>query len=58
MEYVDGVDLHTLIQQKELKPPEALRIVVEICHALEFAHDEGSSTATSAGNILLDKKGE
>jgi serine/threonine protein kinase len=58
MEYVDGVDLHTLIQQKELKPPEALRIVVEICHALEFAHDEGIiHRDIKPGNILLDKKG-
>jgi serine/threonine protein kinase len=58
MEYVDGVDLHTLIQQKELKPPDALRIVVEICHALEFAHDEGIiHRDIKPGNILLDKKG-
>jgi predicted Ser/Thr protein kinase len=58
MEYVDGVDLHTLIQQKELKPPEAVRIVVEICRALEFAHDEGIiHRDLKPGNILIDKKG-
>jgi len=58
MEFVDGVDLHTLIQQKELKPPEALRIVVEICRALEFAHDEGIiHRDLKPGNILLDTKG-
>ncbi|MGA2542732.1 MAG: serine/threonine-protein kinase [Verrucomicrobiota bacterium] len=58
MEYVDGVDLHSLIQRKELKPPEALRIVVEICQALQFAHDEGIvHRDIKPANILLDKKG-
>jgi serine/threonine protein kinase len=58
MEYVDGVDLHTLIQRKELKPAEALRIVVEICHALQFAHDEGIiHRDIKPANIILDKKG-
>jgi predicted Ser/Thr protein kinase len=58
MEYVDGVDLHTLIQRKELKPEEALRIVVEICHALQFAHDEGIiHRDIKPANIILDKKG-
>ncbi len=58
MEYVDGVDLHTLIQRKELRPPEALRIVVEICQALQFAHDEGIvHRDIKPANILLDKKG-
>jgi serine/threonine protein kinase len=58
MEYVDGVDLHTLIQQKALKPPEILRIVVEICQALQFAHEEGIiHRDIKPANILLDKKG-
>src|ERR1039458_1077410 len=58
MEYVDGVDLHTLIQRKELKPPEALRIVVEICQALQFDNDEGIvHRDIKPANILLDKKG-
>ena len=58
MEYVDGVDLHTLIQRKELKPAEALRIVVEICHALQFAHEEGIiHRDIKPANIILDKKG-
>jgi predicted Ser/Thr protein kinase len=58
MEYVDGVDLHTLIQRRELKPPEALRIVAEICHALQFAHDEGIvHRDIKPANIILDKKG-
>jgi serine/threonine protein kinase len=58
MEYVDGVDLHTLIQRKEITPPEALRIVTEICRALQFAHDEGIvHRDIKPANILLDRKG-
>jgi serine/threonine protein kinase len=58
MEYVDGVELHTLIPQKQLTPPEAQRIVTEICRALQFAHDEGIiHRDIKPANILLDKKG-
>jgi serine/threonine protein kinase len=58
MEFVDGVTLHTLIQQKQLRPSEAQRIVIEICHALQFAHEEGIvHRDIKPSNILFDKKG-
>jgi|GEM_PF-3514838 serine/threonine protein kinase len=58
MEYVDGEDLHTLIHRKEISPPEAERIVKEICRALQFAHDEGIiHRDIKPANILIDKKG-
>jgi tRNA A-37 threonylcarbamoyl transferase component Bud32 len=58
MEYVDGVTLRELIDSKELRTEEAGRIVIEVCHALQFAHEEGIvHRDIKPSNILLDKKG-
>lgn len=58
MEYVEGVTLRRLVQQRRLAPGEALRIVPQICEALQFAHDEGVvHRDIKPENILLDKKG-
>jgi tRNA A-37 threonylcarbamoyl transferase component Bud32 len=58
MEYVDGVTLRTLIEQKAIHAEEAQRIVIEICHALQYAHEEGIvHRDIKPSNILLDKKG-
>src|SRR5580698_7237873 len=58
MEYVDGVTLRALIEQKAIHLEEAQRIVIEICHALQYAHEEGIvHRDIKPSNILLDKKG-
>jgi tRNA A-37 threonylcarbamoyl transferase component Bud32 len=58
MEYVDGLNLRQLSRAGELKPKEALRVVPQICDALQFAHDEGVvHRDIKPENILLDKKG-
>jgi tRNA A-37 threonylcarbamoyl transferase component Bud32 len=58
MEYVDGVTLRALIEQKAVPVEEAQRIVIEICHALQYAHEEGIvHRDIKPSNILLDKKG-
>ena len=58
MEYVDGVTLRQLIERKEIHPEEAQRIVIETCHALQYAHEEGIvHQDIKPSNILLDKKG-
>jgi hypothetical protein len=58
MEYVDGVNLRALIRDGQLKPEEALKIVPQICEALQFAHDEGIvHRDIKPENILIDKKG-
>jgi serine/threonine protein kinase len=58
MEYVDGLNLRALIRDGNLRPEEALKIVPQICEALQFAHDEGIvHRDIKPENILIDKKG-
>ena len=58
MEYVDGVNLRALIRDGKLEPEQALKIVPQICDALQFAHDEGVvHRDIKPENILIDKKG-
>ena len=58
MEYVDGVNLRVLIRDHKLEPEAALKIVPQICEALQFAHDEGIvHRDIKPENILVDKKG-
>jgi serine/threonine protein kinase len=58
MEYVDGMNLRALIRDGKLRPEEALKIVPQICEALQFAHDEGIvHRDIKPENILIDKRG-
>jgi tRNA A-37 threonylcarbamoyl transferase component Bud32 len=58
MEYVDGVNLRQLIRDGHLPPEQALRIVPQICDALQYAHEEGVvHRDIKPENILLDRKG-
>jgi serine/threonine protein kinase len=58
MEYVEGLDLHTLIHSKTIGPVEARRIAIEICHGLQFAHEEGViHRDIKPSNILIDQRG-
>jgi serine/threonine-protein kinase len=42
LDYVDGIDLHQLIQEKKrLDPKEALRIVLQAARALNYLHKHG-----------------
>ena len=57
MEYIDGVNLRQAIRQAKLKPSEVLEIVMRICDALQFAHEEGIvHRDIKPENILLDLK--
>lgn len=58
MEYVDGVSLRQLMQARKLQPEEALRIVPQICEALQYAHEQKViHRDIKPENILLDRHG-
>jgi tRNA A-37 threonylcarbamoyl transferase component Bud32 len=58
MEFVDGVNLRGLLDRGRLQPDEALRIVPQICEALQYAHEEGVvHRDIKPENILLDRRG-
>jgi serine/threonine protein kinase len=58
MEFVDGVNLRQLLREGRLKPEGALKIVPQICAALQYAHDQGViHRDIKPENILLDKNG-
>jgi predicted Ser/Thr protein kinase len=59
MEFVDGTDLRRVIQTGELLASEALKIIPQICEALQYAHEEGIvHRDIKPENILLNKKGQ
>jgi predicted Ser/Thr protein kinase len=58
MEYVDGANLRQVLRDGHLTPEQALRIVPQICDALQYAHEEGVvHRDIKPENILLDRKG-
>ena len=58
MEFVDGVTLRKIIDTGGLSTQEAMRIVPEICSALQFAHNTGIvHRDIKPENILLDQNG-
>lgn len=58
MEFVDGVNLGELARTQSVSPREALRIVPQVCDALQYAHDQGIvHRDIKPENILLDRKG-
>ena len=58
MEYVGGSTLRQVVRAGKLSPRETLDIVVQICEALQFAHDQGVvHRDIKPENILLDQSG-
>ncbi len=58
MEYVDGKNVRDLLEASRLDPQLALKIVAQVCDALQYAHDEGFvHRDIKPENILLDSKG-
>jgi tRNA A-37 threonylcarbamoyl transferase component Bud32 len=58
MEYVDGVNLRQLLETGRLTPEEALKIIPQLCDALQYAHEEEIvHRDIKPENILLTKRG-
>ncbi len=58
MELVDGVNLRAAIRNKTITPSEALKIVPQICDALQYAHDHGViHRDIKPENILVNRDG-
>ncbi len=59
MEYVEGQDLHSLLQaHKKFAPKEAVEIILQTCRALEAAHGEGIiHRDLKPQNIMQNKQG-
>jgi serine/threonine protein kinase len=59
MEYVEGANLRQLERAGRLMPRDAMRIIPQICEALQYAHDEGIvHRDIKPENVLLDKRGK
>jgi tRNA A-37 threonylcarbamoyl transferase component Bud32 len=58
MEFVDGVNLRHLLKAGPLPPAEVFSVVMQICDALQYAHDEGVvHRDIKPENVLVDKRG-
>ena len=58
MEFVEGASLEARLQDGPIPSEEAVRIVTQVCDALQFAHDKGVvHRDIKPGNILLSADG-
>ena len=54
LEYVDGEPIHTFAREHELDLPARLELFVDVCRAVEFAHQKGViHRDLKPGNILV-----
>jgi hypothetical protein len=55
MEYLPGGTLHAAVQELELTPARALAMIVQVGHALQFAHERGLvHRDVKPSNVMID----
>lgn len=58
LEYVEGVNLRQVFREGKLSPEQALKLVPQLCDALEYAHERGVvHRDIKPENILIDRQG-
>ena len=58
MEFVSGMDLQQLLKRAPPGPKQILKIVNQVCDALQFAHERGIvHRDIKPANILIDERG-
>ncbi|MFO1482828.1 MAG: serine/threonine-protein kinase [Verrucomicrobiaceae bacterium] len=58
MEYVSGMDLQHLLKRDPPEPRQILKIITQVCEALQFAHERGIvHRDIKPANILIDERG-